>query len=59
VTKITVRVPTDAARRFGVHAEMAGQSKASLFAEMIRTHCTRFVVHDHSKIPSPASSEPV
>jgi hypothetical protein len=45
--KMTLSLPADLARRFGVHAEMLGIGKGELFAEMIRAHCRRFVVHDH------------
>lgn len=51
--KLTFAIPGDLARRFGVHAEMLGLSKSELFAEMIRTQCRRFVVHDHGKDAAP------
>jgi hypothetical protein len=47
--KLTLTLPADLARRFGIHAEMLGMTKSDLFAEMVRTQCRRFVVHDHGK----------
>lgn len=44
--KLTLSVPAELARRFGVHAEMVGLGKGELMAEMIRAHCRRFVVSD-------------
>ncbi len=49
--KLTLYLDTDLAKRFAVHAEMMEQDKSELFAEMVRTHCRRFVVHDHGKNP--------
>ena len=47
--KLTLYLPPDLAKRFGVHAEMMDLDKSELFAEMVRAHCKRFVVHDHGK----------
>jgi hypothetical protein len=47
--KHTLYLPVELSRRFGVHAEMTGQDKSELFAEMVRAHCRRFVVHDHGR----------
>ena len=58
-TKITLRIPADSAKRFGVHAEMAGQSKRHLFLEMIDVCCRRDAVHERGKAQSPTPGEPV
>jgi hypothetical protein len=47
--KLTLYLPPELAKRFGVHAEMTDQDKSELFAEMVRAYCRRFVVHDHGK----------
>ena len=47
--KLTLSVPADVARRFGVHAEMTGMGKGELFAELVRTGCRRFVVSDREQ----------
>ena len=47
--KFTLYLPAELARRFGVHAEMLDLGKSELFAEMVRAHCRRFVVHDHGR----------
>ena len=47
--KLTLSLPAELARRFGVHAEMTGQSKSDLFADLVRAGCRRYVVHDHGK----------
>jgi hypothetical protein len=52
--KLTLCLPAELARRFGVHAEMTGVGKSDLFAELVKTGCRRFVVHDHAK----AAAEP-
>ena len=44
--KITLTLPAELAKRFGVHAEMMGLSKSDLFAELVRAGCRRFVVSD-------------
>ncbi len=44
--KLNLSLPADLARRFGVHAEMSGQSKSDLFAELVRAGCRRWVVSD-------------
>ena len=44
--KLTLTLPVDLAKRFGVHAEMVGLSKSELFAELVRAGCRRFVVSD-------------
>jgi hypothetical protein len=57
--KLTLTLPVELAKRFGVHAEMMGLSKSDLFAELVKTGCRRFVVHDHGKeADTPAESEP-
>jgi hypothetical protein len=55
--KLTVSLPADLARRFGVHAEMMGVGKSDLFAELVKAGCRRFVVHDRGTGPG-ASSGP-
>jgi hypothetical protein len=45
--KLSLTLPADLARRFGVHAEMLGVSKSDLFADLVRTGCRRYIVHDH------------
>jgi metal-responsive CopG/Arc/MetJ family transcriptional regulator len=52
--KITLSLPIDLARRFGVHAEMTGQSKSELFAELVKTGCRKYVVHEHGRDASGA-----
>lgn len=47
--KLTLTLPADLAKRFGVHAEMLGMSKSDFFAKLVRDGCKRFVVHDHAK----------
>jgi len=47
--KLTLYLPAELAKRFGVHAEMLDLGKSELFAEMVKLHCKRFVVHDHGK----------
>lgn len=47
--KLTLTLPADLAKRFGVHAEMLGISKSDYFAKLVRDGCKRFVVHDHEK----------
>jgi hypothetical protein len=47
--KLTLTLPADLAKRFGVHAEMLGISKSEFFAKLVRDGCKRFVVHDHGK----------
>jgi hypothetical protein len=47
--KLTLYLPADLAKRFGVHAQMMDLDKSELFAEMVRAHCRRFVVHDHGR----------
>jgi len=55
--KLTLQLPAELARRFGVHAEMTGQSKSELFAELVRDGCRRYVVHDHGR-DQPESAGP-
>jgi hypothetical protein len=43
--KLTLYLPGDLAKRFAVHAEMEDLDKSGLFAEMVRTHCRKYVVH--------------
>lgn len=47
--KLTLYLPTELAKRFGVHAQMVDLDKSELFAEMVKSYCKRFVVHDHAK----------
>jgi len=47
--KLTLRVDVDTAERFKLHALMTRKEQCDLFAEMVKTHCRRFVVHDHGK----------
>lgn len=44
--KLTLTLTAELARRFGVHAEMSGQSKSELFAELVKAGCRRWVVSD-------------
>jgi hypothetical protein len=44
--KLTLYLDADLARRFAVHATMTVLDRSELFAEMVRTHCRRFVVSD-------------
>lgn len=55
--KLTLYLPADLAKRFGVHAQMTDLDKSELFAEMVRTHCRRFVVHDHGRDPAEGQGE--
>ena len=55
--KLNLSLPADLARRFGVHAEMAGISKSDLFAELVRGGCRRYVVHDHGGKDSTGEGE--
>ena len=48
-TKVTLYVDDDLARRFTVHATYTDHDKSSLFAELIRAHCNRFIVSDRAK----------
>ncbi len=45
-SKLTVYVDEDTARRFSTHAIYLGHDKSSLFAELVRLNCNRFVVSD-------------
>ncbi|MGZ3379596.1 MAG: hypothetical protein ACXVB2_12530 [Isosphaeraceae bacterium] len=45
-TKLTVYVDEDTAKRFSVHATYLGHDKSSLFAELVKSNCNRFVVSD-------------
>jgi len=45
-TKLTVYVDDDTAKRFSVHATYLGHDKSSLFAELVKLNCNRFVVSD-------------
>ncbi len=47
--KITLQLPADLAKRFGVHAEMVGLNKSELFAELVKAGCKRFVVSDRER----------
>jgi hypothetical protein len=47
--KLTLYLPPELAKRFGVHAQMVEMDKSELFAEMVEIHCRRFVVHDHGR----------
>lgn len=53
--KLTLQLPADLARRFGVHAEMTGLSKSELFAELVKAGCKRFVVSDRAQGPGEAA----
>ena len=44
--KLTLYLAAALARRFAVHATMTGLDRSELLAEMVRTHCRRFVVSD-------------
>jgi metal-responsive CopG/Arc/MetJ family transcriptional regulator len=58
VVKFNLTLPADLARRFGVHAEMLGiKSKSEMFAELVRTGCKRYVVHDHGGKESTGEGE--
>lgn len=49
--KLTLYVPAELAKRFAIHAVSTDQDRSTLFAEMIREHCKRFVVSDRAKGP--------
>ena len=49
--KLTLQLPAELAKRFGVHAEMSGQSKSDLFAELVKAGCKRYVVSDRQGAP--------
>lgn len=49
--KVTLYLPADLAKRFAVHAVQTEQDKSELFAEMVKAHCKRFVVHDRDRSP--------
>jgi len=51
VVKITLQLPADLAKRFGVHAEMTGLNKSELFAELVKAGCRRFLVSDRGRGP--------
>ena len=55
--KLTLYLDADLARRFAVHATMTGMDRSELLAEMVRTHCRRFVVSDRQS-PAEALAEP-
>lgn len=55
--KLTLYLPGELAKRFAVHAEMVELDKSELFAELVRVHCRRFVVHDHGKDAAGDSGE--
>lgn len=57
--KLTLYLDTDLAKRFAVHAEMMEQDKSELFAEMVRTHCRRFVMHDRARGPGETAAPDV
>jgi hypothetical protein len=47
--KLTLRVDADTAERFRLHALMTRREQCDLFAELVRAHCKRFVVHDRER----------
>lgn len=53
--KLTLQLPAELAKRFGVHAEMVGLSKSDLFAELVKAGCKRFVVSDRERGPGEAA----
>jgi hypothetical protein len=53
--KLTVRVDAATAERFRLHALMTGKEQCDLFADLVQTHCRRFVVHDRDKGPGETS----
>ncbi len=52
--KLTLYLDADLSRRFTVHAAMTGVDRSTLFAEMVRAHCRRFVVSDRERGPGEA-----
>ena len=44
--KLTLTLPADLAKKFGVHSEMLGCSKSELFAELVKAGCRRWIVSD-------------
>ena len=44
--KVTVYLDADLAKRFIVHSTMVGVDRSTLFAEMVKKHCGRYVVSD-------------
>lgn len=53
--KLTLYLDADMAKRFSVHAAMTGVDRSTLFAEMVRVHCRRFVVSDRERVPGEAA----
>jgi len=53
--KLTLYLDADLSRRFTVHAAMTGVDRSTLFAEMVRAHCRRFVVSDRERGPGEAA----
>jgi hypothetical protein len=49
--KLTLYLDADLARRFTVHAAMTGVDKSTLFAELVKAGCRRFVVSDRERGP--------
>jgi len=49
--KVTLYLPVELARRFSVHVTYSGMDRSEYFAEMVRTHCKRYVVSDRLKEP--------
>lgn len=47
--KLTLQASAEQIRLFSVHAAHTGLSKSELFAELVETHCRRFVVSDRGK----------
>ena len=50
--KVTVYIDPELGRKFVVHATMTGVDRSTLFAEMVRKHCGRYVVSDRGAKPS-------
>ncbi|MBV8230888.1 MAG: hypothetical protein JO329_12945 [Planctomycetaceae bacterium] len=54
--KVTLYLPAELARRFAVHAVQTDMDKSELFAEMVRAHCSRYVVHDRGRGPGESAA---
>lgn len=47
--KLTMYVDPELGRKFIVHATYTGVDRSTLFAEMIKKHCGRYVVSDRGE----------
>jgi hypothetical protein len=56
--KVTLYLPAELEKRFAVHAIHSGMDRSEYFAEIVRTHCRRYVVSDRLKDTGDAEEEP-